>query len=196
MITVLDTVTPSTLPHGDFAYAGYVGGHFADAGEIERMFPHAHVLTYAVHPDEKADMADLESGDFPVSQPQVTVNWVLKMHQEGVWRPGIYASLNTFQTTSVLKELSKRLPRNMYRLEYAEWNGQRVIRPGFDGHQLADHGPHGENFDVSVVLDNFFNNIKHVKASMPKPVAEVRYDPSKHSWAVRGVPFDTKPLGK
>lgn len=192
MITVLDTVTPSILPKGNFAYAGYVGGHFPDVTGIRRMFPHAHVLSYAVHPDEKADFCDFEAGDFQAAD---VVPWVVKMHSQGVWRPGVYAALNSFETTSVLHDLGRRLPRDMYRLEYAEWNGQRVIRPGFDGHQYSDHGPQGQNFDMSVVKDDFFNNVKHVKASMPKPLAEVKYDPSTHTWAIQGIPFDTRPLG-
>lgn len=157
MITLVDTVTPSAdkaYENGDTAFAGYVGGYYADLPTIERDYPHHRFVSIAVNDSEDAEFCDCEQGD--LSPGQVTA-WIMRMHERGVWRPGVYASASTLE--SVLPTLSHRLPRAQYRVWGADWNGRRDVPNGWDAHQYASN-PDGRNVDLSVCLDSFFPRAK------------------------------------
>ena len=185
MITLLDTVTPGALPTGDYAYAGYVGGHWADAAEIKAKFPGHYFLSYAVAPGEVADFCDCEAGDFT---PEQVIPFIREMHGKGIWRPGVYGSASTLST--LLPSVARALPRSMYRVIGASWNGQRTIPPAWDGHQYADHGPNGENYDMTVVRNDFFpRHVTHPDTRLWRsPVhARVTFDPQTGDWQAHGV---------
>lgn len=195
MLTMYDTtdVPPDVLPADGHAYAGYVDGHYQSFASIARRFPHAHLLSISVF-GGVADCVDIEPGN-PVMPAQAGA-WVRSMLSRGVWRPCVYAMAS--QMDEVRASLAA-VPRGSYRLWVASWPGPGAIVPaGFDAHQYTDHGPHGENYDVSVCNDDFFHT---PPPPPPKPStgiahASIAYNLGDGHWQVQPaagqVGFDTK----
>ena len=153
MIKMQDSIDANALTRGAGAYAGYVDGNPAwrsFSHIVSRFGAKAHCLSITVRGGE-AECADIETGDMSPSQAGP---WVRAMLRAGVWRPCVYANAATMPS---VKTSLAGLPRGSYRLWVAAYpGGGATIPDGYDAHQYADHGPHGENIDLSVCRDDFF----------------------------------------
>jgi hypothetical protein len=113
-ITMFDSIDVSTLPAGNFAYAGYVDGYWATYSKLKAKFPHANLLSIAVFAHDDADCLDVEPGD---ATPAQAPAWVKRQKTP---RPCLYASVSAMN--GVLSILSKAgIPRNSVRLWSAHY---------------------------------------------------------------------------
>lgn len=197
-LTLIDTVTPGALAGfgTEDAFAGYVGGRWADLPVIERDYPHHYFVSIAIAANEKAEFADFEQGDFQ-SVPEL-ITWLKEMHGEGVWRPGTYASGSVLE--KILPEILRVIPRNNLRVWGALWDGNRNIPAGWDAKQYTS-GPNaetgGRNIDLTVVREGFWPihaqpAKRHIPHTVPRvwksPVkATVTFDPANGHWDAKGV---------
>lgn len=174
-ITMYDAADPQVVAHVIPSNAQAVAGYVGPTGPINRFvtFPavvarfsgHAHCFSIATHSFLIASCLDIENGD---ATPEQAVGWYFMMRAHGQFRPCFYADAATMP--SVEAALQKAgIPRKDYRLWIAAFPGTGANVPaGFDGHQYTDHGPHGENYDVSVLLPNFFDGPHKPKPRLPK----------------------------
>jgi Glycosyl hydrolases family 25 len=166
-ITMYDAADPAvirnTIPGDAKAVAGYVGPPssinryvtFPDV--VKRFGGKAHCFSIAVHDFLIAACLDIETGD---ATPAQAKGWFHLVKAHGQYRPCFYANASTMPA---VKQALSGIPRNQYRLWIAAYPGSGAnIPPGYDAHQYTDHGPHGENYDISVLRDDFF-------PSAPKP---------------------------
>ena len=166
-ITMFDSITPSLLPAGNYAYAGYVGGNWATYPEIKARFPSANVLSIAINSSETAQCLDIEQGD---AAPADAPAWVLRQKTP---RPCLYASVSAMD--GVLVHLSAAgIPRSSVRLWSAHYTGSahicgpstcKQMSVSADGTQWTSFA-NGINLDESLLNDDFFG----VTPSMPPTV--------------------------
>src|SRR5690242_10317159 len=121
MITMFDSVTASALPAGDFAYAGYVNGRFANIPQIRARFPGSDILSIAVFASADADCLDIEQGD---ATPAEAAGWVVRQLARGAARPCLYASVSTMNQV-VAAMHAAGVPRSQLRL----WSAHYTFRP-------------------------------------------------------------------
>jgi len=156
-ITMFDSIDVSTLPAGNFAYAGYVDGHWATYPKLKAKFPHANLLSIAVFAHDDADCLDVEPGD---ATPAQAPAWVKRQKAP---RPCLYASVSTMN--GVLTILAKAgIQRNSVRLWSAHYgHGEHICGPStcklvnsaMDGTQWTDVA-RGISLDQSLLHDDFF----------------------------------------
>jgi peptidoglycan hydrolase-like protein with peptidoglycan-binding domain len=157
-ITMFDSVDVSTLPAGkDFAYAGYVDGHFATYPKLKVKFPHSNLLSIAVFAHDDADCLDVEQGD---ATPAQAPAWVKRQKAP---RPCLYASVSVMD--SLISTLDRAgIARGSVRLWSAHYgNGEHICGPKtcnltktlMDGTQWTDHA-RGISLDQSLLHDDFF----------------------------------------
>ena len=160
-----DSVTVSQLPGGGYAYAGYVDGSYANFPELERTYPHAHLLSISVtgNPGAHAVSVDDENGD--ANNPQAVAFIKAKIAAK-VWRPVAYTQASNLAT---LESDLGGIPRGEYRLWSAHYTGtphlcSRLVC-GYGGNTPADATQYaanpynytaGRNIDISVLSKNFF----------------------------------------
>lgn len=190
MITMFDSIRVAEVrkvasTHNE-AVAGYVDGHWPDFHAMAAAFPNDHHLSFATRPEDDADGLDIEFGD---ARPEQFPGWFERQVRRGVWRPVAYFSFANAGNVLGVLDKAKIHPATV-RLLYAEWNGERVIRPGFDGHQLTDHVGTA-NVDESVVLDDFFGH-KHQLARARFHI-DAEIDLANLQW--RPVGSGVQPLG-
>lgn len=149
-VIMYDSIAPGAPPANARAVAGYVDGHWPSYAVLLSRFTNRYCLSITAL-GGIADCLDVEKGDATVAQ---VAPWVRSMLHRGVWRPCIYANASTMP--AVRRALSQ-FPRSSYRLWVAAYPGTGANVPeGFDAHQYTNHGPHGENVDISACLDTFF----------------------------------------
>ena len=146
----------AAIPSNAAAVAGYIDGWYQSFPLLaKRFYPHAHILSIAVHADAEAACLDVETGD---ASPSEAPGWVRWMLARGHKRPVVYANRSTMP--AVWAALSRAgIRRDQVRLWVADWTGSPHIPPGYDACQWIDHGPHGENYDISLCLGSFFANV-------------------------------------
>lgn len=163
-----DSVNPTALPTNANAVAGYVDGWWPSFSAVASRFAgRAHCLSITVHGNIAACL-DVESG---AASPSQALAWVRSMQRRGVWRPCVYASASVMPQ---VQQQLRPLPRASYRLWVASYPGPGSVVPtGMDAHQYTDHGPHGENYDISVCLDSFFPEPPPQRKPVRKPHPKV-----------------------
>lgn len=182
MIVMYDTVPEgiSSIPGDAQAVAGYVDGFYVSfPGLVQRFASSAHCLSIAVHPDADAACCDCESGDLTVAQ---VAPWVDRQLSLGHWRPCVYASQDTFENQGLLQALAGYGDKIRRWVAAYPGTGQNVPG-GYDAHQYVDHGPQGQNYDISICLDTFF------PGTPSPPPDQFHYD-----WFATG-PFPTTQWG-
>jgi hypothetical protein len=163
LITMYDAADPAVvrdvIPAGAQAVAGYVGpagpsNHFVTfPAVVGRFYPHAHCFSIAAQSFLLAACLDIESGD---ATPAQAPGWFHFAKAAGHWRPCFYANASTMPQVEQQLQAAG-IPRAAYRLWVAAYPGTGPnVPPGFDAHQYIDHGPRGENYDISVCLPDFF----------------------------------------
>lgn len=159
MIEMFDSIEVSVLPSSARAVAGYVDGRWPTFGALtQRFYGHAHCLSITVF-GAPAACCDCENGDMTPAQAEA---WVARELARGRWRPVVYANLSTWEggLRANLAHYGKRIRRWV-----AHYDGIRSIPEGYDAKQYNDHGPHGQNYDLSVCRDDFFPG----EAPLPHP---------------------------
>lgn len=161
MITMYDSTSVEDLPAGAVAYAGYVDGSWPTFGPLRARFPGAELLSItALGGTTTADCVDSEPGDVPA--PHVP-GWVHSRLAAGEIRPVVYCSQAALP--AVLAALGAAgITRGQVRLWTAHYgHGQHLCSPAScgapataDGTQWTDHGPNGEHYDISTLVDDFF----------------------------------------
>ncbi len=150
-----DAVDAADVPASGFdLLAGYENGLYPSASGLRARFPHATVVTIDVlNQPGTAQVLDIEKGD---ATPDEAPAWFDASIRAGVDRPTLYFSSSDFPA----------IVRAMGRRSYDAWVASygvshcpimsdaacRVV-----AWQKIDHGPHGENIDISEVYDDSWN---------------------------------------
>jgi|SRR5882724_9636715 len=175
-ITMFDSIDISTLPEGNYAYAGYVDGRWATYPKLKAKFPHANLLSIAVFAHDDADCLDVELGD---ATPAQAPAWVKR--QKGA-RPCLYASVSAMNSVVAILDRAG-IARGSVRLWSAHYgNGEHICGPDTcklmsahaDGTQWTSHA-RGISLDQSLLRDDFFG--KETTDSTGGTVIPVTYQP-------------------
>jgi peptidoglycan hydrolase-like protein with peptidoglycan-binding domain len=174
-ITMFDDVVVALMPRGDnYAYAGYVGGHFPTFAELPARFPNHSLLSIAVSAGQNAECLDVEKGDADISQAP---GWVHRQLQRGLFRPCLYTSASNLRALEHTLAAAG-LKRSDYRLWAAHYTGRahfcgpRACGFGLseaDGCQFTDRAL-GLSLDQSILKANFFDTRPVTKPVPPTPV--------------------------
>lgn len=166
-----DSIRVADLPPGYPAYLGYVDGNWPTAGELEKQFGGAHLLTLTV---TGAIVGGANGVDCEPGNPNAVsaAAWAAeKLAREPTSRPVIYASIigtPGYGMADVLDQLGHRgLARGQVRLLSAHYGlGEHICGPdtcrlspvAMDGTQWTDtfQTSAGHLVDMSVLLDSFF----------------------------------------
>lgn len=177
MITMYDSTSVEDLPTDAAAYAGYVDGSWPTFGPLRARFPGAELLSItALGGTAPADCVDSEPGDVPA--PHVP-GWVRSRLAAGVARPVVYCSKDALP--AVLAALGAAgITRGQVRLWTAHYDaGEHLCSPTAcgaaataDGTQWTDHGPNGEHYDISILVDDFFQEVP-VTQPAPHPMSMI-----------------------
>jgi hypothetical protein len=160
-IVMFDAVNVSSLPAGNYAYAGYVDGKWPTYQELKRTFPGSYILSIAVHASSDADCLDIETGD---ATPWDATEWYLRQVKRGVNRPCFYANASTMRDVLAVMHATK-VPRDTVRLWSAHYTkNQHICGPSscgevaidMDGTQWTDNAM-GISLDQSTLSDDFFS---------------------------------------
>lgn len=163
MITMFDSTDgASVMPVGNYAYAGYVNGHWPNYRSLVAAFPGKHVLSIAVSSGYDAECLDIEKGDATIAE---AAPWVHRQYARGIERPVLYTSasavnpLLTALTQSGINTMNVRIWSAHY------GGGEHICGPStckmclpVDGTQWNDKAL-GRNLDQSTLVDNFFGAI-------------------------------------
>jgi hypothetical protein len=88
-----DGITPSSVPTGAAAYAGYVGGNWPSYSPLVRQYPNALHVSIAVNSSENARVLDVETGD---ATPAEAPGWAARQRAGGNPYPVIYMNASTW----------------------------------------------------------------------------------------------------
>lgn len=143
-----DSVNAAALIPGADFYAGYVDGHYANVAAIRARFPHTRVVTITVlGGNTVADVVDIETGD---CTPASGAAWAHRRHLAGA-HPTLYCNTSTRPAVEhECAQLGLALHRD-YEIWEAHYDNVAALPAGAVAKQYRDHGPHGENVDMSVV---------------------------------------------
>ena len=175
-----DSIFPVNLPGGYPAYLGYTDGFWPTMSDLERLFPHAHLLSLTVR-GGPAIGCDVESGDL---SPAQGCTWARDQIRAGADRPVIYASASVMRDAVIPALASLSVPRASVRLLSAHYGtGEHICGPlvkgcGYpsaDGTQWTDTFPglNSAQVDMSVLLDSFFGAPAPVVTTAEVDVAKV-----------------------
>ena len=148
--TMYDSVTVSALPTDGDLYLGYVDGirTHDNYNEVRARFPHATIVKCTVTGGTlDAQFGDIENGDM---SPASGAAWAKRKVDAGQ-HPTLYMSLSVWP--SVQLEVAKLGITGKVSYVVACYDNKPVIPAGAVGKQFIDHGPHGENYDISVIAD-------------------------------------------
>jgi peptidoglycan hydrolase-like protein with peptidoglycan-binding domain len=146
--TMYDTTTPDSIPAGAQLVAGYVDGHWQTVSRLRSRFPRARVVRITVTGATlDADVADIEKGDL---SPGSGAAWARRKVAAGQ-HPTLYMNAATWPAVKSAVHVAGLDGKVSYWV--AQWDDHAVIPPGAVAKQYIDHGPHGENIDLSVAVD-------------------------------------------
>jgi hypothetical protein len=137
------------IPGADF-YAGYADGRYKNVADIRARFPHTRVISITVLGTTlDVDAADIETGDLT---PASGARWARAKHNRGD-HPTLYCNTSTRPAVEAeCHKLGLELHRD-YEIWEAHYDNVAALPAGAVAKQYRDHGPHGENVDMSVVAD-------------------------------------------
>lgn len=178
-IVMYDSIAVDQIPMGPPAVAGYVGGTWANYGELVTRFPNAHHLSIAVNAGEDADCLDVETGD---ATPGDVPGWYDRQRAKGVERPCIYASASTMDSGIVPLVRAGHIARPLVRLWSAHYAGLHICAPSTCGAVSIDtdgtqwtSAAFARDLDESALLADFFGEPAPRPAPKPVTPAAVRH---------------------
>ena len=146
--TMYDAVTVGNIPQSATMVAGYVDGNYKTVPALRRRFPKAKIVTITVlGGDLTANVVDIETGD---CTPASGVAWAKRRLAAG-YHPTLYMNASTWP--AVKAEVHRQGLDGKVSYWVAQYDNHPVIPAGAVAKQYIDHGPHGENVDISVVAD-------------------------------------------
>lgn len=90
---MFDGITPSAVPGGAAAYAGYVNGKWQSFEPLKAQYPGALHVSIAVNVSADARVLDVETGD---ATPEQAPGWATRQRQGGNPYPVIYMNESTW----------------------------------------------------------------------------------------------------
>lgn len=153
--TMYDSVTPEAIPlaWNPELVAGYIDGHYRSFNGLVARFPKAIHVPIAVFASTNGGLVlDCEAGD---ATPAQAPGWVKMRRAAGVVRPTVYTPGSQVGAVKQACAAAGLVQHRDYELWVAHYDG----RPSPDGYgeaakQFTDHGPGGENVDISAVFDD------------------------------------------
>jgi hypothetical protein len=161
-LTMYDSIDVTQIPASAAAVAGYVGGSWPTFASLQKLFPHACLLSVAISADEDADVLDVEPLD--AKAPQAP-GWVRRQQARGVYRPGLYAQASSMEAL-LATVAAAGIARASVRLWSAHYGaGAHICGPqscGYPGVPACDGtqwtpAALGRNLDQSLLLAGFFD---------------------------------------
>lgn len=166
--TMYDSTDPTNVP--------------SDA-EIVAYYPHAwgtnitsHEHALVVRIDNRGDHADdchildVESG---AASNAIAAEWVQswhKLHPDGMsCVNGYIRGPVLYTSTANLSALRSACHGLAFDVWAAQWDGTETPVAGCFARQYVDHGPHGENYDMSLVFDDTWGHAPAPKPPTPAP---------------------------
>ena len=154
--TMFDSVTVADLPASAAMVGGYVDGRYANADAARKRFPRARLVTITVLGATHAAVVDIEPGDCTPTSGVAAI-------KRGTAHTA-YCNLSTLP--AVLNQLDRQKVSRRTPIWTAHYTGKPHLcdstcfsvaginlpfTPNVVATQYADHGPHGEHYDCSVV---------------------------------------------
>lgn len=160
-----DTDTPEQMPTSGWdLLAGYRNGSYLSYDALKKRFPNAVVVGIDVmNQPGIAQVLDRETGDATIED---CPGWYDASIARGIFRPTIYFSLTDYDAIATV------MGNRKWDAWIADWSGRD--RPLFHNEvatQIQNHGPNGENIDISIVHDDTWN-----------PTGEPDMTPQEHQW--------------
>lgn len=160
--TLYDTtdIPPVGVPRDAQMVAGYVNGLYQSYGPLVAWCPGAEHVSIAVSVRANADVLDIEQGD---ATPADAPAWVDRQIARGLWQPTLYCERS--QWSQVKSAVGYR------NVAYwvADYTGSPHVIPGAAAVQYVNHGPHGENVDMSLVVDDLWPHRLAPGSVIPDP---------------------------
>jgi hypothetical protein len=166
--TMYDSTTPENIPADAQIVAYYPHAWGTDLSE----HPHALIVRIdntGAHADD-CHILDVEAG---AASNATAHEWVMswhKLHPQGMdavngWirKPVLYAS------TGALPGLRTACAGLDYDVWAAQWDGSQSPIAGCFARQYVDHGPSGENYDMSLVFDDTWGVKPVAPPTPPQP---------------------------
>lgn len=145
--------TDDTAPAGADLYAGYVNGRYQSYKKLKAQYPNKVVVSIDVlnHPGV-AQVLDIEAGD---ATPNEAPAWFDASLKAGIHRPTLYFS------SSYAGEIKSYMGNRKFDAWIAEYgpklHASSDAQMNIVAWQKTDHGPNGENIDISDVFDDTWN---------------------------------------
>lgn len=137
-----DSATPAAIPADAEVVAGYVDGLYKWTDADWARFPNAAKVRITVLGSYvDGDVLDVEQGD---ATPSYCPKWIEARQADGLAVPTIYCS------SSVVPAVQSACVGLTYNLWVAHYTYTEHIEPGSVATQWTDHGPNGENVDISL----------------------------------------------
>ncbi len=140
-------IPPVGVPHTAQIVAGYVNGIYRSFGPLVAWCPNAEHVSIAVTVHADADVLDIEQGD---ATPAQAPGWVDAQLARGLWQPTLYCERSQWD------EVKKAVGNRNVAYWVADYTGSPHYLPGASAVQYVNHGPNGENVDLSLVSDDLW----------------------------------------
>lgn len=152
LVTQQDSVDLSQFVAPVVAFAAYAGGNFENWGLAVKRWPNALKKSIAVHPDENADILDVENGDaVPTDYPA----WHQRQLARGLKNPMPYASQSEMPAVEAACRVAKVTLIGEWVAHFdgvANLSGQSSL---VKAKQFTDRG-FARNLDLSCCLPEFW----------------------------------------
>ncbi|OIJ63882.1 hypothetical protein WN71_031220 [Streptomyces mangrovisoli] len=137
-----DAVTPSNIPATATMVAGYADGKYANIPQLKARFPHATVVSIAVHHTTAAQVLDVEPG---CSSAREAVLWCTQtMAHTSNKELTVYCNTSTWPTVRAAFRAARVTEPNY-------WVAQYDNKPHIPDSAVAKQYASNKKFDTSVV---------------------------------------------
>lgn len=147
LLTAYDSVDPARIPADARFIFFYSDGRYANLAQVHAHFPTAHLCGITTQGQIGPGMCDTETGDLTITD---TDRWLRLSLGADVWRPRVYANMNTWHALGLYNLLEHF--GDSIRRAVALWDDDPTIPPGFDAKQYKNT----PGYDVWSCVDDFF----------------------------------------
>lgn len=146
-------IPSSVIPADAQIVAGYIDGKYLSYPDMVTRFPAAtHVAIAVFASDELGDVLDVETGD---ATPAQAPAWIKARRAAGYRRPTVYCPLSSANAVVWACNRAGLSQGVDFDLWVAHYDGSPApAGAGEVAKQYLNHGPNGENYDVSAVYDD------------------------------------------
>ncbi|MCT9007095.1 hypothetical protein [Streptomyces rhizosphaerihabitans] len=141
-----DAVTPSNIPATATMVAGYTDGRYANMSQLKARFPHATVVSIAVHHTTAAQVLDVERGD---ATPPEAVLWCTHtMASTSNKELTVYCNSSTWPQVRAAFRAARVTEPNY-------WIAQYDNKPHIPDSAVAKQYASNKGFDTSAVVGHW-----------------------------------------